>query len=92
MTSIIQNIPTVPFNYFQNCSSTRVNQVGIIPMQERPFSKKGEQYLLIKSPPASGKSGASMFIALDKLQNQKIRKSIVIVPESSMGVLLHECC
>ena len=37
------------------------------PMQERAYEKRGEQYLLIKSPPASGKSRALMFIALDKL-------------------------
>ena len=36
-------------------------------MQERAYEKRGEQYLLIKSPPASGKSRALMFIALDKL-------------------------
>jgi hypothetical protein len=39
-------------------------------MQERAYEKGGEQYLLIKSPPASGKSRALMFIALDKLHNQ----------------------
>ena len=36
-------------------------------MQERAYLKRGEQYLPIKSPPASGKSRALMFIALDKL-------------------------
>ena len=40
------------------------------PMQERAWEKRGEQYLLVKSPPASGKSRALMFIALDKLANQ----------------------
>ena len=39
-------------------------------MQERAFEKRGEQYLLIKSPPASGKSRALMFIALDKLRTR----------------------
>ena len=39
-------------------------------MQERTYQKRGEPYLLIKSPPASGKSRALMFIALDKLENQ----------------------
>ena len=34
-------------------------------MQELAYEKRGEQYLLIKSPPASGKSRALMFIALD---------------------------
>ena len=85
MTSTIQNIPSVSVNYSQNGSSTKVNEFGMRPMQERAYSKRGEQYLLIKSPPASGKSRALMFIALDKLQNQKIRKAIVIVPERSIG-------
>ena len=55
------------------------------PMQERAYEKRGEQYLLIKSPPASGKSRALMFIALDKLHNQGLRKAIITVPEKSIG-------
>ena len=54
-------------------------------MQERAYERRGEQYLLIKSPPASGKSRALMFIALDKLQNQGLRKAIITVPEKSIG-------
>lgn len=55
------------------------------PMQERAYQKRGEQYLLIKSPPASGKSWALMFIALDKLENQGIKQAIIVVPERSIG-------
>ena len=55
------------------------------PMQERAYAKRDEQYLRIKSPPASGKSRALMFIALDKLHNQGLRQAIVAVPERSIG-------
>jgi len=54
-------------------------------MQERAYARRGEQYLLIKSPPASGKSRALMFIALDKLQNQRMKQAIIVVPERSIG-------
>jgi hypothetical protein len=54
-------------------------------MQERVWQKRGEQYLLIKSPPASGKSRALMFIALDKLHNQGLKQAIIVVPERSIG-------
>ena len=54
-------------------------------MQERAYQKRGEPYLLIKSPPASGKSRALMFIALDKLENQGLKQAIIIVPEKSIG-------
>lgn len=54
-------------------------------MQEKAFAARTAQYLLIKAPPASGKSRALMFIALDKLQNQGIKKVIVAVPEKSIG-------
>jgi superfamily II DNA or RNA helicase len=54
-------------------------------MQERAYEHRGEQYLLIKSPPASGKSRALMFIALDKITNQGLKKAIVVVPEKSIG-------
>ena len=55
------------------------------PMQERAFAHRGAQYLLIKSPPASGKSRALMFIALDKLHHQGLRQAIIVVPEKSIG-------
>ena len=54
-------------------------------MQARAYAHRGEQYLLIKSPPASGKSRALMFIALDKLHNQDVPQAIVVVPERSIG-------
>jgi ATP-dependent helicase YprA (DUF1998 family) len=54
-------------------------------MQERAYEKRGEQYLLIKSPPASGKSRALMFIALDKLENQGLKQAIIVVPEKATG-------
>lgn len=54
-------------------------------MQERAYEKRGEQYLLIKSPPASGKSRALMFITLDKLTNQGLKQAIIVVPEKSIG-------
>ncbi len=66
-------------------TSTRSNEFGMRPMQERAWQKRGEQYLLIKSPPASGKSRALMFIALDKLHNQGLTQAIVVVPEKTIG-------
>ncbi|OBX57765.1 ATP-dependent helicase [Moraxella osloensis] len=59
--------------------------MGMREMQSRAFAKRQSQYLLIKSPPASGKSRAMMFLALDKLINQGIKKVIVAVPEMSIG-------
>ncbi|WP_274001540.1 DEAD/DEAH box helicase [Vibrio parahaemolyticus] len=59
--------------------------MGMRPMQRRVFDKRDAQYLLIKSPPASGKSRALMFLGLDKLHNQGLRKVIVAVPEVSIG-------
>lgn len=84
------SIPSVSVTYAHNGTSTRANAFGMRPMQERAYQKRGEQYLLIKSPPASGKSRALMFIALDKLQNQKLRQAIVVVPERSIGASFHD--
>ena len=84
------SIPSVSVTYAQDGSSTRANALGMRPMQERCYQKRGEQYLLIKSPPASGKSRALMFIALDKLQNQKLKQAIVVVPERSIGASFHD--
>ncbi|MCV6545668.1 MAG: DEAD/DEAH box helicase family protein [Cohaesibacter sp.] len=79
------SIPSVSVNYAANGSSKKSNELGMRVMQERAFEKRGEQYLLIKSPPASGKSRALMFIALDKLNEQGVKKAIIVVPEKSIG-------
>ncbi|WP_298285279.1 pseudomurein-binding repeat-containing protein [Acidocella sp.] len=78
-------IPSVSVSYARSGNSTKTNVLGMRPMQERAYEKRGEQYLLIKSPPASGKSRALMFIALDKLQRQGLKQAIIVVPERSIG-------
>ena len=78
-------IPAVSFQTARNGVSAKANALGMRPMQERAYNKRGEQYLLIKSPPASGKSRALMFIALDKLANQGLKQAIIVVPEKSIG-------
>ena len=82
---MIKTVPSVSVTYARNGSSTNANELGMRAMQERAYEKRGEQYLLIKSPPASGKSRALMFIALDKLHNQGLKQAIVVVPEKSIG-------
>ena len=78
-------IPTVRVTYAASGASKKTNEFGMRPMQERAFAQRGEQYLLIKSPPASGKSRALMFIALDKVANQGLKQGIIVVPERSIG-------
>jgi hypothetical protein len=78
-------IPSVSLRAARTGASTKANELGMRVMQERAYEKRGEQYLLIKSPPASGKSRALMFIALDKLHNQGVRQAIIVVPERSIG-------
>jgi len=83
MTS--STIPAVRLVTAQTGASSRANELGMRPMQARAYAHRGEQYLLIKSPPASGKSRALMFIALDKLTNQGVKQAIIVVPERSIG-------
>lgn len=78
-------IPAVSFQTARTGASTKSNEMGMRPMQERAYARRGEQYLLIKSPPASGKSRALMFIAIDKLGNQGLDQAIIVVPEKSIG-------
>jgi hypothetical protein len=75
----------VDVTYAQTGQSTSINKMGMREMQERAYSARDAQYLLLKAPPASGKSRALMFIALDKLLKQGIKKAIVAVPEKSIG-------
>ncbi|MDZ4099482.1 MAG: DEAD/DEAH box helicase [Methylophilaceae bacterium] len=78
-------VPSVSITTARTGLSNKANALGMRAMQERAYAKRGEQYLLIKSPPASGKSRALMFIALDKLINQGLKQAIVVVPERSIG-------
>lgn len=71
--------------YAQTGNSTRQNTLGMREMQARAYEKRVAQYLLLKAPPASGKSRALMFLALDKVINQGLDKVIVAVPEMSIG-------
>lgn len=75
----------VNVNYHKTGNSTKTNPMGMREMQTRAFESRDVQYLLLKAPPASGKSRALMFLALDKLVNQGIKKVIVAVPERSIG-------
>ncbi len=71
--------------YESDGSSTKLDSYGMREMQKRAFAKRNSQHLLIKAPPASGKSRALMFLALDKLTNQNKKKVIIAVPERSIG-------
>ena len=75
----------VDIHYQQNGHSTNTDSLGMREMQAKAYEARNKKYLLIKAPPASGKSRALMFIALDKLENQGIRKVVVAVPEKSIG-------
>ena len=78
-------IPAVSFTTAHTGVSSKADALGMRPMQAKAYNKRGEQYLLIKSPPASGKSRALMFVALDKLHNQGLKQAIIVVPEKSIG-------
>ena len=86
----MKSVPSISVSYARNGNATKANALGMRPMQERAYERRGEQYLLIKSPPASGKSRALMFIALDKLQNQGVKQAIIVVPERSIGASFHD--
>jgi superfamily II DNA or RNA helicase len=75
----------VKVDYKQTGESKSTNQHGMREMQEKAYESRDAKYLLLKAPPASGKSRALMFLALDKLNNQGLKKVIVAVPERSIG-------
>ena len=75
----------VDIKYQQTGTATAVNLLGMREMQALAYEHRNKRFLLIKAPPASGKSRALMFIALDKLANQDIKKVVVAVPEKSIG-------
>ncbi len=85
MSDVKKPVNIVDVTYAQTGDSVHTDGLGMREMQQRVFAERGAQYLLLKAPPASGKSRALMFVALDKLYNQGRRKVIVAVPERSIG-------
>lgn len=79
MTNIID------VSYQRTGESTNTNNMGMRDMQSRAYAIRDKKYILIKAPPASGKSRALMFLALDKIKKQGLKKAIVAVPERSIG-------
>lgn len=75
----------VNIQYEQTGLSSGKNALGMREMQAKVYEARSKQYLLVKAPPASGKSRAMMFVALYKMREQGIRKVIVAVPEKSIG-------
>lgn len=75
----------VNISYSQTGKATNINSLGMRQMQAKAYEARLKQYILLKAPPASGKSRALMFLALDKLEYQGIKKAIVAVPEKSIG-------
>ena len=84
-TNYIKPINLVNVEYAQTGQSKKTNEMGMREMQSKAYEARTAKYLLLKAPPASGKSRALMFIALDKLIHQGIKKVIVAVPERSIG-------
>lgn len=81
----MKNKNVVEVSYHQTGKSTNINELGMREMQARVYQHRNSKYILVKAPPASGKSRALMFVALDKLANQGVKKVIVAVPERSIG-------
>jgi hypothetical protein len=76
-------VQMVNVTYGKSKSST--NALGQRPMQARTYAARAAQFMLLKAPPAAGKSRALMFVALDKMRHQGLAKTIVCVPETSIG-------
>ncbi|MGX1696378.1 DEAD/DEAH box helicase [Microbacterium keratanolyticum] len=85
MNAINKPVNIVNVTYAQTKASVNTDALGMREMQQRVFEQREAQHLLVKAPPASGKSRALMFVALDKLYNQGRKKVIVAVPERSIG-------
>lgn len=85
MNVINKPVNIVDVTYAQTKASVNTDALGMREMQQRVFEQRDAQHLLVKAPPASGKSRALMFVALDKLYNQGRKKVIVAVPERSIG-------
>lgn len=79
----MKNVITAKYDC--NGKSIQTNNAGMREMQIRVYEKCESQYILLKAPPASGKSRALMYVALEKLKKGLVKKIIVAVPERSIA-------
>lgn len=76
---------SITLNYDGTGASKATNGLGMRAMQGKVWTKRDAQHLLVKSPPASGKSRAAMFIGLEKLRADAVDRVVIAVPERSIG-------
>lgn len=76
---------SIALNYSRTGASKATDSLGMRVMQARVWDKRDAQHLLVKSPPASGKSRAAMFVGLEKLRTNAVDRVVIAVPERSIG-------
>ena len=76
---------SITLNYDGTGASKATDGFGMRAMQARVWDKRDAQHLLVKSPPASGKSRAAMFLGLEKLRTRDVDRVVIAVPERSIG-------
>lgn len=76
---------SITLNYDGTGASKATDILGMRAMQIKVWDKRDAQHLLVKSPPASGKSRAAMFVGLDKLHTKVVDRVVIAVPERSIG-------
>jgi len=76
---------SITLNYDGTGASKATDKLGMRAMQAKVWEKRDAQHLLVKSPPASGKSRAAMFVGLEKLRTKAVDRVVVAVPERSIG-------
>lgn len=76
---------SITLHYGQTGASKAIDHLGMRAMQSRVWDKRDAQHLLVKSPPASGKSRAAMYVGLEKLRTKAVDRVVIAVPERSIG-------
>jgi hypothetical protein len=76
---------SITLKYASTGASKATNSLGMREMQAQVWDKRDAQHLMVKSPPASGKSRAAMFVGLEKLRTNAVDRVVIAVPERSIG-------
>ena len=79
----------IEVSYNQTGSSKKTNEMGMREMQQKAYSANSAQYLLIKAPPASGKSRALMFIAKNQSVHLLHQRSFQNMAFLQIGIQTH---
>jgi hypothetical protein len=90
MSDKIKSVPSVSVTYARNGASTKANALGMRPMQERAYEKRGRAVPAHQVAARIGQEPRADVRRARQAQNQGLKQAIIVVPEKSIGASFND--